>query len=517
MLNKIFASFAKAADFFAGLTGWRRFLTAAVLGVFASYAMPPWGWLAAFAFAIILFMWLLNGAEKLLSAIGIGFCFGFGLFAWGLLWVNNALLLYAQSLAFLALPFTVGIGIWGGIFIAIAAGVAYLLPQGISRILAFAAMWALMEWVRSWFLTGFPWNLTASVWEKSDATLQIISVIGPYGLGLLTITLFASWSLISKPNKKSAVFIGFFLILFTAISGFGEWRLNQASDDTVKDVKIRIVQPSVPQKLKWEKERAEKNLAAYLDLSTKYLDGITHIIWGETASPYPLFQDAYTRMEIARKLPDDVVLITGVVRAEGNKKDNLRLYNSAMVMTGKGSIAGGYDKSHLVPFGEYVPFRSLLPWDKITPGQTDFSSGNGAETIVIPNAPPAGISICYEIIFPSAVVDKTNRPAWLINLTNDGWYGISSGPYQHFFAARMRAIEEGIPVIRAANSGISGVINAYGQVLGLLPLNAKQVLDAKIPAETIYPLYARYGNTISFILISFWLALSLILALRSKS
>ncbi len=515
MQNKFFSILAKTQDFFALQSGWRRYLTAVVLGVFASYAMPPWGWLAAFAFALIIFVWLLNGSQKFLSAAGIGFAFGFGFFAWGMLWVNNALMIYGGDLAILAVPFTIGIGIWGGLFIAATAGFAYFFPKGISRILALAGMWAFMEWVRSWLLTGLPWNLTASVWEKSDAVLQIISVVGAYGLSMLTVILFASWSLLPDAKKSVRIFIAAFLMLFIGIAGWGEWRVANASSDTVKDVKIRIVQPSVPQKLKWVKERADANLAAYLNLSTKDLDGITHIIWGETASSYPLFQDSYTRHKIARAIPDDVVLITGVARAVKNK-ESFRMYNSALVMTGNGNIAGGYDKSHLVPFGEYVPLRSILPMEKITPGQTDFSPGNGAETIIIPKAPPAGISICYEIIFPANVVDKENRPSWLINLTNDGWYGNSSGPYQHFFAARMRAIEEGIPVVRAANSGISGIINAYGQVVSSLPLNATQVLDAEIPAETLYPLYAKYGNVMPFLGIAFCIGFALILALARK-
>lgn len=515
MFNNFLNALAKTPYLFTKINGYQKFLISLILGVFASYAMPPWGWLANFVFSIILLIWLINSAQKIKTAAAIGFFFGFGFFAWSLLWINNALILYAQNLALLAIPFTIAIGIWGGAFCAIIAAFSFLFPKGIPRILAFAAIWTLMEWVRSWFLTGFPWNLTPSVWEKSDSVLQIISVIGPYGLSLITITLFASCSLIDKPNKTSLAFIASCFVFFAAISFWGNSRLHNASLETIENLKVRIVQPSLPQKLKWEKNRAMLNLEAYLDLTTKNLDGITHVIWGETATPYPLFQDTYTRLKIARKLPDDLVLITGVVRPEKNN-NLLTLYNSALVMTGNGNIVAGYDKSHLVPFGEYIPFRKILPFNKITPGQTDFSPGNGPETIVIPNAPPVGISICYEIIFPSNVVDKNNRPKWLINLTNDGWYGISSGPFQHFFAARLRAIEEGIPVIRVANSGISGVINAYGTVLDAIPLNTASYLDTLIPKTTILTLYAKYGNFIPCSLCLFWILIAIIVAKGKK-
>ena len=227
----------------------------------------------------------------------------------------------------------------------------------------------------------------------------------------------------------------------------------------------------------------------------------THVIWPETAAPFFLADEPRARRAMARVVSPGGALITGTLRSESQPGRPRKIWNSLQAIDNGGVVLGSSDKFHLVPFGEYVPFRSILKFSKITQGMTDFSTGQGPGTMRINGLPPFSPLICYEVIFPGAVVDRADRPGWILNVTNDAWFGTSSGPHQHFASARMRAVEEGLPIVRAANTGISGVVDGYGRLVARLGLGVEGVVDAPLPPSLLPTIYSRWGNAVAALLI----------------
>ena len=233
---------------------------------------------------------------------------------------------------------------------------------------------------------------------------------------------------------------------------------------------------------------------------------MTHLVWPETAVPYFVTLQPQVAARMGAAVAPRGLLLTGALRAEvGDDGRIATLWNSIHAVDAGGAVVATYDKAHLVPFGEYVPLRPLLAavglgW--LAPGALDYSAGPGPRTVVLPGAPSVSPLVCYEAIFPGAVVAAGERPGWMLNLTNDGWYGRTSGPYQHFAMTRVRAVEEGLPLVRAANTGISGVVDAWGRVRGRLGLGEAGVLDSLLPVAAAPPPYARVGLTIPLALVA---------------
>ena len=259
--------------------------------------------------------------------------------------------------------------------------------------------------------------------------------------------------------------------------------------------------------MKWNKETLEKNLQDYIKLSqTKGYENKDFIIWGETASPFPLDIDTFHRQKVTEAIPPQGYLITGTLRYMIDKYGEAFPKNSILIIDKRGDIIGEYDKSHLVPFGEYIPMREYLPSfvRPIANSIANFLSGSGPSTTKIKNYPSIGSVICYEIIFPHEIVNQNQRPEWIINATNDGWYGNSAGPYQHLVATQLRAVEEGISIVRAANSGISAIITPLGKIQNKIGLNQRGILDDRLPLQlNLYTSYGKYGNKIPLILVIF--------------
>jgi apolipoprotein N-acyltransferase len=266
----------------------------------------------------------------------------------------------------------------------------------------------------------------------------------------------------------------------------------------VDGVRLRLVQGNVPQHLKFQPELRAGILRKYIELSQRpAAQPITHVIWPETALPYAIQHEPEPIPALGQAAPKGGALITGAIRVTAEGVEPWQVWNGLVVMDDQGRQVAAYDKVHLVPFGEYQPLRRLVPASWTLVGAVDLSTGNGPTTMPIPGAPPAGPLVCYEAIFPGEVVDARQRPGWLINVTNDAWYGRSTGPYQHFASARMRAVEEGLPLVRAANNGISAVVDAYGRVEGSLALDDTGVLDTTLPkAVATKTIYARAGDAI---------------------
>ncbi|MFQ5958256.1 MAG: apolipoprotein N-acyltransferase [Alphaproteobacteria bacterium] len=478
--------------------GWRRIVAAALLGATATAALPPLHLLPLFVVAFTGLVWLIDASRSYRAAFAIGWWFGFGHFVTGIYWFAHALMTEPERFAWLVAPAVLGISAALAVFPALAVAAARLCPPGGARALGLALAWVAAEWLRGRAFTGFPWNLTGYGWTASDAMIQLAALTGIYGLSFVTVLAAAlPATLAGRPAgvkgwKPTAVAVA----LLAAVWLGGALRLAEAGGAVVDDVRLRLVQPNVSQPHKWRADLREALFARHLELTvSEGIEDVTHVIWPETAIPYFIAKDPARRRVIAAVTPRGGALISGALRTTAQPTSPPRIWNSVHAFDAAGEIVGTYDKFHLVPFGEYVPFRRVLSMAKITYGAVDFSAGPGPRTIEIPGLPPVGPLICYEIIFPHQVVARSERPEWLLNVTNDAWFGVSSGPYQHFASARVRAVEQGLPVVRAANTGISGVIDAYGRVRARLGLGRQGVVDSTLPAalDDLTP-YARWGD-----------------------
>jgi len=486
-----------------GLTGWRQAAAAAVLGVAATAALPPLHVVPSVFLAFTGLVWLLETADEaerpLRHAFLLGWWFGFGHFVTNLYWLAFALLIDAAQFGWMV-PFAV-FGLSGVLALftgAATAATAATRARGLARILTLAVAWTAGEWLRGHILTGFPWNLIGTVWAGTLPLMQVASLVGLYGLGLLTVLVASLPATLASVAQRRWLGSALAVALLAAGWGFGALRISDA-DTADTAYRLRLVQPNVPQSLKWDPAQREANLAKTLSLSrSPGFESRTHVIWPETAVPFVAtdFNESgpALRRSLATSVPPGGLLLTGAPRAERGAEGRLLLWNSLHALDAAGSIVATYDKFHLVPFGEYVPLRAILRFAKVTVGTVDFSPGRGLETLALPGLPPASPLICYEAIFPGRVVVPEPRPAWLLNITNDAWFGLSSGPYQHFAAARFRAVEEGLPLVRAANNGISAVVDPYGRIRVQLELGDTGVVDANLPLPLQPTLYARLGD-----------------------
>lgn len=507
-----------------GLTGWRRYLYAMLLGLIAAATLPPVDLTPLLLVSFPSLIWLSDAVTRRGAAFFLGWSFGFGFFVGGLYWIGAALLVDVDAFWWL-MPFAV-LGIPAGL--AIFTGAALLAAnevrrwlglRGTARILMIAVAWCVAEWLRGHILTGFPWNLIGYAWSGafpgSDPMLQITAIVGIYGLSLITVTaasLFARLGDFDRGRGWAAV--AAVLLIALPMAG-GAVRLNRAATDTLRGITIRLVQPSIPESLKNDREAAVDNLRRLLALSTAPTQvPLAAVVWPEAAAPPFLGRDDELRHTLAVAMPSGALLITGDVRTDMAPAKPTNIWNSLLVIGPSGDIVATFDKAHLVPFGEYVPLRKILPLPKITPGMMDFSPGPGPKTLSLPDLPAVAPMICYEAIFPGAIVDETRRPDWLLNVTNDAWYGVTSGPFQHFAIARVRAVEEGLPLLRAANNGITGAIDPYGRVLSRLDLDAIGALDVPLPTALSPTLYSRIGDKGFGILLIIEVVVSLALGYR---
>ena len=256
---------------------------------------------------------------------------------------------------------------------------------------------------------------------------------------------------------------------------------------------MRIVQPNTPQAEKWRPENRARQLNKLVEMSRRDgFDGLAAVIWPETAPPFIVEPGSPSLEVMAKAVPPDGYLLTGAARGTGKRDEGV--WNSLLVIDKAGTIVASYDKVHLVPLGEYIPFHKQLAPVSGFIGRGSFEEGLSRVTLDLPRLPSFSPIICYEVIFPAAVTGPGARPRWLLNVTNDAWFGLSSGPYQHLASARLRAVEEGLPMIRAANTGVSAVIDAYGRVLAALDMQQEGIIDHRIPAtRDAYALWSVGG------------------------
>jgi len=503
-MSAVLAFAAALGGGLAGLVGWRRALAATLLGAAATLAMAPYHVVPLYAFGLIGLFWLLDGADRPLRAFWDGWCFGFGHFVAGLYWFAHALLTDAEKFAWL-IPFANSVipavlAVFVGM--STAATVAWG-GVGWRRVLAFAASWTLAEWLRGWVLTGLPWNLAGYVWAFADPMIQTAAWGGIFALSFLTVASLATPALLSLGRSGLRPVVAAAIALLVMWSG-GVWRLPDGPAPIWDDIKFRLVQPDIAQHHKWSPSLREAHLRRHVDMTVAPgWSDVTHVVWPEAAIPYFLDEEPDLVASLGRIVPEGGLLFAGVPRITPGRRPPVELWNSIEAVSAAGRIVATYDKAHLVPFGEFVPFRRVLAplgLTKIAHGMMDFSSGPGPRTIELPALPAVSPLVCYEAIFPAEAVASRRRsndvrPAWLLVVTNDAWFGTSSGPYQHFAMTRLRAVEQGLPMLRAANTGISAFVDPYGRVVASLDLGRQGVLDGPLPRPLAAPtLYARTGD-----------------------
>ena len=496
----------RSLELIASLTGWRRFLAALAAGALASLALPPAYVLPVLLIAFPVLLLLLDRCRRPRQALLAGFAFGFGFYATGLYWIGFALLVEAARFAWL-LPIAVfGIAAILAVFSAVACLPAWAVRKlgggWVSALLSLAGGWTLLEWCRNWAFTGFPWNPVGSVWGVADIMVQPASVIGVFGLSLLTVLLAGlPLVLVTTTGAVRRIILGITVAGLAGWAGSGYQRLQQNPTAFVENVGLRLVQANIDQRDKWRRDLRVPSLTRLLALSADQRpDWVTHVIWPETAATFFLSENPDVIRAIASVAPSGGAVLTGAPRQA--KRDGTAVYyNSLQAISRSGEVLATYDKAHLVPFGEYVPLRDWLPIDRIVAGRGDFTAGPGPRTIRLPDLPPFSPLICYEAIFPGVAVDASDRPDWILNISNDAWFGVSAGPHQHLASSRMRAVEEGLPLIRATNTGITVAFDAFGRELQRLDLDRRGTLDLRLPKPAASPtIFSLFGNVMPVLL-----------------
>jgi apolipoprotein N-acyltransferase len=516
--------------------GWQRALIACLAGASATLALAPINFWPAMFVSIPMLVWLIDGASGpgwsgVLAAARTGWWFGFGYFLPGLYWVGYAFLVDAKTFGWLMPVAVTALPAGLALFTALGIGLARAAwTQGIVRLLTLAAALTASEWLRGHLLTGFPWNAFGYTLTGPLVWAQSASILGLWGLTFLAVAIFASPAVLADDPRETlrpifAPVIG--ALALGSMTLFGAVRLANAPTTFVDGVRLRIMQPNLPQDDKFNYSARHAVMQRYIALSDRASGpqsmgaaDVTHLIWPESAFPFLLAQEPEALAAIAGVLSPHTVLITGAARGADLSPQGrpAHVYNSIYVVDHDGSLRAVYDKMHLVPFGEYLPFQRFLErlgLRQLTEVQGGFDAGDARRAVPLANAPSFLPLICYEVIFPHEIVPSGVAPGWIVNLTNDGWFGISSGPYQHLQQARVRAIEEGLPIVRAANTGVSAVIDPLGRVVASLPLGEEGVLDASLPQRVEAPFYARWGDGPQFlVLAAIWIG---VLVHRSRT
>ncbi|HTS41436.1 MAG TPA: apolipoprotein N-acyltransferase [Xanthobacteraceae bacterium] len=498
-------------------SGWRRAAIAFAAGAISVVGLAPFNVWPVLFLTFPVMVWLIDGAaasrmNAILRAAHAGWWFGFGYFLAGVYWVGYAFLVDAKTFGWL-LPFAViGLPLYLAFYTAFGFALARgLWTRGPVRVLALALSLTIAEWLRGHLFTGFPWNAYGYALTGPLVLAQASALLGLWGLTFLAVAIFASPATLADESADTRrpwfpLAVGF--VTLAALTVYGAVRLSLNPTAFVDGVRLRIMQPNLPQDDKFNYGAKQRVMSRYINLSNRKIGpqslGVgdaTHLIWPESPFPFLLAREPDALAQIADLLPAGTVLITGGVRAPEIPTGTigLRAYNSVFVIDHQGTILSIYDKVHLVPFGEYLPFQDFLERlgiMQLTKLPGGYLAGDRRRVLTAPRAPKFLPLICYEIIFPGAIVPNGERPDWLLNLTNDGWFGTSSGPYQHLQQARVRAIEEGLPLVRAANTGISAVVDPLGRTIKSLPLGAEGVLDSSLPRRVDKPLYARMGDTL---------------------
>ncbi len=463
------------------LHGRRRLALAFALGAVAALGQAPLGFWWATLLALAGLIWLLDRVEDGRGVFLTGLFAGAGHFAAALTWIVEPFLIDIARHGWMA-PFAVVLLAFGlGLFWAAAAVLARLVPN---RALGFVVAFVALEWLRGVIFTGFPWAMAGHIWIGTPMD-QLAALGGPSLLSLLTLLVAALPVLAGLAGVVSAA-----LILAAGI-GFGSWRLSQPLPEP-GELTLRLVQPNAEQSAKWDAARAQEFFDRLLTLTTG--GGPADLtIWPETAVPYLLERSPEVANMVMEASGGNPVAL-GI-----QTEDGALFYNSLRVLEGTGVETARYDKAHLVPFGEYIPFGDLaFDWFGLrafaAQAGNSYSAGPGPQVLDLGPFGKVLPLICYEAIFPRDVNAAPERADWMLQITNDAWFGIWTGPFQHVAQARLRAVEQGLPLIRVANTGITAVVDARGRVIEALPFGEMAALDTTLPGALPPTPYSRWGD-----------------------
>jgi apolipoprotein N-acyltransferase len=466
----------------SALRGLRADLVALAFGCLAAAALPPFNIVPVLLVSVPGLLTLLDASRSPWVAARRGWWFGFGHHVLGLYWITEAILFEAARFWWLVPLAVPALAAALALFIAAACLLARLAPRGWPRVLGLAGAWVLTDLARQFVLTGFLWNPWGSVWEIpgsiGDIFIQPAAYVGVHGLTLITVLLAGLLTLSRRWWAAGCT-------IFAMWIAFGLVRLEGAIPS--QSLTVALQQGNVPQGQKFDQALASRIFQHYLDLSAQRRVPAPSVeVWPETAFPGLLDLDERAR-QVVEQANSGAPSLIGSVRFDQDRRPR----NSLFAIVDGGAIAGIYDKWHLVPFGEYIP--DWLPLTIMVLPGNGFASGPGPRTLHVPGLPPVGPLICYEAIFTGEIVDRHDRPSWLVNITNDAWFGNSAGPRQHLAAARMRAVEEGLPLLRAANTGISAAFDARGHELGRVDMQTTGTLSVMLPGALPPTPYARFG------------------------
>ena len=455
-------------------------------------------------------------ASGLRAAVAIWMAAGSGWFLASTYWVANALIIDNPGLWFLMPLMAASLAVGLALFWAAAAALSWSLGRTVlGRCFWLVVMLGLAEWSRGFVATGFPWNMPGSLFAVDVASLQAASLFGACGLTMLALLLAMVPAFWAVGGQRFAVI---WLLVPFGLVGAGIWRLEHATpldQQIAGDIgpMVRLVQPAIPQTEKWDPTKRANHLARLVGLSRHKTPIPDLVVWPETAFAGFPGREPDLVAGIARQATSDSgFLLMGAPRIEPGR----RLLNGAILYAHDGTRAGAYDKRHLVPFGEYIPFRQIFPFVSAFAGPIDFSPGQNNQLLPFGNNRRMQLLICYEVIFSGRVIDRAARPDVMVNLTNDAWFGNSAGPWQHLFHAQMRTVEEGVPLLRVANTGISAGFDGYGRSLGLLPLEVAGTLDLRVPPALRPTVFSQFGNLAFFVLLVLNICLALWLDLSRR-
>lgn len=473
-------------------------------GAASAFALPPLSWVGLFFLGFGFFVHAFKKARDVFHAFSLSWFYALGYHTFGLYWISASLFTDIEKY-FWVLPFALFLlPAYLALLFAAAGAIAHpLRDKDASFSIFLACSFFFSEVLRSGLMTGFPWNLFGYVWTGILPMLQSTSLFGIYGLTFLTLLAAISLSgFLEKPRTSAVALFACVWSLLAALHFWGETRLE---NDTGfhDDITVRLVQGAVGQAERRTHEQREDAFLRYIALSrTQTPRPPTHIIWPETATPYFLTRDEAARRALQPLIPKGGALITGAPSRE--ERDGKTIYyNSLFALDDTGQISGLYDKVRLVPFGEFIPLREI--WNAlpiaadVIGGKSDFSRGTGPKVLHAPGFPSFSPMICYEAVFSGSVTPKQERPELLLQVTNDAWFGNTSGPYQHLAMAQVRAIEEGLPLLRSANTGISAAVDPYGRIVSQLGLGERNVMDAAVPLPLPATLFSQHRHTPVFI------------------
>ncbi|MGI4752649.1 MAG: apolipoprotein N-acyltransferase [Janthinobacterium lividum] len=450
--------------------------------------------------------YLVQKSKDWQEAAKLGYIFGFGHFLSGIYWISIGVSVYISDFWW-AIPFALfGLPIILAFFVSASCVFSFFVRNNKYYHFIFCLYWVLFEWVRSWIFTGLPWNLIGYAFSFSDILIQSLNIIGIYGLSFIVIYISTSfYPFFTKQFDQLKVLLLTSSITLAVIITYGSLRLHNYPTNFT-DIKVRLVQPSIPQTEKWSEEEFWHNLMLHINLSENS-QPIDLVIWSEAALVVP-YDIPVVKSELLGLLNSvDATLITGGISDNKKRGEDFELYTAMYALEKNGNKLFEYHKSHLVPFGEYMPFKKILPFKKLTHGFIDYTEGNGGLVHLDKYNLKIKPLICYESIFPDFVRTNNETADVIINVTNDAWYGKSSGPYQHFHISKSRAVENGLPMVRVANNGISAITDPLGRVVKKLDLNETNYIDGLIPKKLDSPtIFSKFGN-ITILLIVFFIFL----------